>query len=172
MPKKSVLIGESIEIQTKVESKVTCTIQYIAVIHPYIILTRNWTTLNILCHSVSKDVELHCVGYYCIVLLNSFHVCSWTNVYLQCEYARLFTFVVTFVTLCPFCFACKIVHVWKMKTATVKGPTELNLKHTLHGHTGHVTCLAASSSFNLIVSGSKVRTIEWNLYWCLNTLWS
>ena len=38
-----------------------------------------------------------------------------------------------------------------------KSPTVLSLKHTLHGHTEPVTCLASSSSYNLIVSGSKVR---------------
>ena len=54
-----------------------------------------------------------------------------------------------------------------MKTASLKGPTELNLKRTLHGHAGHVTCLVTSSSFNLIVSGSKVSIIKGDLYLCL-----
>ena len=48
-----------------------------------------------------------------------------------------------------------------MKTIGVKdkSPVKLQLKHTLHGHTGPVQCLATSASYNLIVSGSKVSVI-------------
>ena len=48
-----------------------------------------------------------------------------------------------------------------MKTTGVKdkSPIKLQLKHTLHGHTGPVQCLATSASYNLIVSGSKVSVI-------------
>ena len=54
---------------------------------------------------------------------------------------------------------------WNMKTVGPKdkSPTVLSLKHTLHGHTGPVSCLATSSSYNLIVSGSKVRYIGCNI---------
>ena len=37
-----------------------------------------------------------------------------------------------------------------------RSPVQLQLKHTLHGHTNAVTCIAASSAYNVIVSGSKV----------------
>ena len=45
-----------------------------------------------------------------------------------------------------------------MKNVGLKGrsPVQLQLKHTLHGHTDAVTCIAASAAFNIIVSGSKV----------------
>ena len=40
----------------------------------------------------------------------------------------------------------------------------LQLKQSLHGHTEPVTCVAASSGFNLAVSGSRDRTcIVWDL---------
>ena len=53
----------------------------------------------------------------------------------------------------------QVVYVWSVKGSGPKdrSPKHLQLKHTLHGHTGAVTCLATSASYNLIVSGSKVR---------------
>lgn len=40
----------------------------------------------------------------------------------------------------------------------------LVVKHSLHGHTDAVTCLAASSSYNVIVSGSRDGTaIVWDM---------
>ncbi len=44
-----------------------------------------------------------------------------------------------------------------------KSPIQIQLKHTLHGHTSPVTCLATSSSYNIIVSGSKVSSTGWGL---------
>ncbi|XP_053688917.1 WD repeat and FYVE domain-containing protein 3 isoform X2 [Sabethes cyaneus] len=41
---------------------------------------------------------------------------------------------------------------------------QLFVKHTLHGHTDAVTCLTASTAFNIIVSGSKDRSaIIWDM---------
>ena len=52
----------------------------------------------------------------------------------------------------------QVVCVWEMKPSALKerARTQLYLKHSLHGHTAPVTCLATSASYNLIVSGSKV----------------
>ena len=52
----------------------------------------------------------------------------------------------------------QVVYVWSVKAGGPKdrSPKHLQLKHTLHGHTGSVTCLATSASYNLIISGSKV----------------
>ncbi|XP_019848853.1 PREDICTED: WD repeat and FYVE domain-containing protein 3-like isoform X2 [Amphimedon queenslandica] len=58
-----------------------------------------------------------------------------------------------------------IVYVWNLKSGGPKErvPSSLSLKHTLHGHTGPILCLATSSSYNIIVSGSKDRTcIIWD----------
>ncbi|CAH8575671.1 unnamed protein product [Schistosoma turkestanicum] len=44
------------------------------------------------------------------------------------------------------------------------GDSRLKLRATLYGHTDAITCLAASDSFNLIVSGSRDRScILWDL---------
>ena len=52
----------------------------------------------------------------------------------------------------------QIVCVWEMKNvgSRERSPVQLQLKHTLHGHTDSVTCIAASTAYNIIVSGSKV----------------
>ena len=53
----------------------------------------------------------------------------------------------------------QIVYVWNLRAGGPKerSPSNLSLKHTLHGHTGSILCLATSSSYNIIVSGSKVQ---------------
>ena len=53
----------------------------------------------------------------------------------------------------------QVVCVWKIQYSGPKdrSKAQLQLKHTLYGHTGPITCLAASTSYNLILSGSKVR---------------
>ncbi|CAI8023122.1 WD repeat and FYVE domain-containing protein 3 [Geodia barretti] len=59
-----------------------------------------------------------------------------------------------------------IVCVWEMKNvgSRERSPVHLQLKHTLHGHTDSVTCIAASTAFNIIVSGSKDQTcIIWDI---------
>lgn len=44
------------------------------------------------------------------------------------------------------------------------GDSRLKLRATLYGHTDAITCLTASDSFNLIVSGSRDRScILWDL---------
>ena len=59
------------------------------------------------------------------------------------------------LSLSPF----QIVYVWNLRAGGPKerSPSNLSLKHTLHGHTGSILCLATSSSYNIIVSGSKVQ---------------
>ena len=45
-----------------------------------------------------------------------------------------------------------------------RSPVQLQLKHTLHGHTDAVTCIAVSTAYNIIVSGSKDQTcIIWDI---------
>ncbi|XP_004716310.1 WD repeat- and FYVE domain-containing protein 4 [Echinops telfairi] len=56
-----------------------------------------------------------------------------------------------------------VVCVWDLRTT--KGQARgLHLKQALYGHTKTVTCLAASATFSLLVSGSQDRTcILWDL---------
>ena len=57
----------------------------------------------------------------------------------------------------------QVVYVWEMITPgglKERGRLQLNLKHTLHGHTAAVTCLATSANYSIIVSGSEVRLQE------------
>lgn len=65
-----------------------------------------------------------------------------------------------------FCF--QVVKVWKLnlrKDANARsGRGILELRKSLFGHTEAVTCLAVSSAYNIIVSGSRDRTcIMWDL---------
>lgn len=40
----------------------------------------------------------------------------------------------------------------------------LNIKHTLYSHTDAVTCLAASTAYNVIISGSRdCSAVIWDL---------
>ncbi|KAJ1066510.1 hypothetical protein K5549_007632 [Capra hircus] len=56
-----------------------------------------------------------------------------------------------------------VVCVWEL-SMTKGRATGLHLKQALYGHTQAVTCLAASVTFNLLVSGSQDRTcILWDL---------
>ncbi|EHB02925.1 Protein WDFY4 [Heterocephalus glaber] len=59
--------------------------------------------------------------------------------------------------------ASAVVCVWEL--SVVKGrPRGLHLRQALYGHTQAVTCLAASVTFSLLVSGSEDRTcILWDL---------
>ena len=55
-----------------------------------------------------------------------------------------------------------VVNVWEFGKG--KDKRALILKQPLFGHTEPVTCLAASSSYNVIISGSRDRTcILWDL---------
>jgi len=55
----------------------------------------------------------------------------------------------------------QVVYVWEVSHGgREKSPVQLHLKHTLHGHNGQVICLATSSSYNLIASGSKVSRLH------------
>ena len=69
-------------------------------------------------------------------------------------------------------FVLQIVCVWELKNAGSKdrSPVQLQLKHTLHGHFDAVTCIAASSAYNIIVSGSKVRYLALFLSLSLSSL--
>ncbi|CAH1794598.1 unnamed protein product [Owenia fusiformis] len=54
------------------------------------------------------------------------------------------------------------VCVWQMGTG--KHKKQLQLKQALYGHTEPVTCISASQSYNIIVSGSRDRTcIVWDM---------
>lgn len=56
-----------------------------------------------------------------------------------------------------------VVCVWELRMTKGRA-TGLHLKQALYGHTQAVTCLAASVTFNLLVSGSQDRTcILWDL---------
>ena len=59
---------------------------------------------------------------------------------------------------CYVWYIIQIVCVWEIKNvgSRERSPVQLQLKHTLHGHTDSVTCIAASTAYNIIVSGSKV----------------
>ena len=48
-------------------------------------------------------------------------------------------------------------YTWRTK-GEKSSPT--HLKHTLHGHTAAVTCLATSANYSIIASGSEVRLQE------------
>lgn len=53
-----------------------------------------------------------------------------------------------------------VVTVWELNSRH----KSLNVKHSLHGHTDAVTCLAASPAYNIIVSGSRDGTaIVWDM---------
>lgn len=53
-----------------------------------------------------------------------------------------------------------VVTVWEFESRR----KSLTVKHSLHGHTDAVTCLAASSQYNMIVSGSRDGTaIVWDM---------
>jgi WD repeat and FYVE domain-containing protein 3 len=53
-----------------------------------------------------------------------------------------------------------VVTVWELSSRQ----KSLNVKHSLHGHTDAVTCLAASPAYNIIVSGSRDGTaIVWDM---------
>uniref|UniRef100_A0A914V9C1 WD repeat and FYVE domain-containing protein 3 n=1 Tax=Plectus sambesii TaxID=2011161 RepID=A0A914V9C1_9BILA len=59
-----------------------------------------------------------------------------------------------------------VVNVWELCGATGRsnGPSRLRLRKALYGHTESVTCLASSSSYGLVVSGSRDATcIVWDL---------
>lgn len=72
------------------------------------------------------------------------------HVFIVCFCQTLTYFILLFI---------QVVYVWEViHAAREKSPIQLHLKHTLHGHTGPVICLATSSSYNLIASGSKVST--------------
>ncbi len=56
-----------------------------------------------------------------------------------------------------------MVNVWEFATRS-RDKRALTLKQPLCGHTEPVICLAASSAYNVIVSGSRDRTcILWDL---------
>ncbi|KAM9197870.1 WD repeat- and FYVE domain-containing protein 4 [Dugong dugon] len=58
--------------------------------------------------------------------------------------------------------ASAVVCVWELRSA--RGQEGLRLRQALYGHTKAVTCLAASITFSLLVSGSQDRTcILWDL---------
>ncbi|BFF93489.1 WD repeat and FYVE domain-containing protein 3 [Drosophila madeirensis] len=53
-----------------------------------------------------------------------------------------------------------VVTIWKFDA----NRKSLSVKHSLHGHTDAVTCLAASAAYNVIVSGSRDGTaIVWDM---------
>ena len=59
-------------------------------------------------------------------------------------------------------FVLQVVNVWEFGKGRDK--RLLQLRQPLFGHTEPVTCLAASSGYNIIVSGSRDRTvIVWDL---------
>lgn len=56
------------------------------------------------------------------------------------------------------------VRVWSLTPPTGKGPHDVVLRHTLHGHVARVSCLAACPAYNLLASGSDDCTcIIWDL---------
>ena len=59
----------------------------------------------------------------------------------------------------------QVVNVWEFGRG--KDKKSLHLKQPLYGHTEAVTCVAASPTYNIIVSGSRDRTC---LMWDLNQL--
>lgn len=79
-------------------------------------------------------------------------LCTWvTDLHNKSMYS------IVYAVLSPL----QIVCVWEIKNvgSRDRSPVQLQLKHTLHGHTDAVTCIAASTAYNIIVSGSKVRPI-------------
>lgn len=60
------------------------------------------------------------------------------------------------------CYCVQVVNVWKLSDARGRGT--VTLKQPLYGHTAPVLCLAVSSAFNILVSGSVDKTcIIWDL---------
>ncbi|XP_077999760.1 WD repeat and FYVE domain-containing protein 3-like [Glandiceps talaboti] len=59
-----------------------------------------------------------------------------------------------------------VVHVWQLRPSKEKSK-QLSLKQALYGHDEPVTCLAASTSYSIIVSGSRDKTC---MVWDLNKL--
>ena len=56
----------------------------------------------------------------------------------------------------------QVVNAWQLGQG--KDKRHLYLKQPLYGHTEPVTCLAASSAYNIILSGSRDRTcILWDM---------
>ncbi|XP_071507653.1 WD repeat and FYVE domain-containing protein 3-like [Diadema antillarum] len=56
-----------------------------------------------------------------------------------------------------------VVNVWQLETGKERSK-QLTLKQALYGHTDAVTCLAASTSYNIIVSGSRDQScLMWDL---------
>lgn len=56
-----------------------------------------------------------------------------------------------------------VVTIWKFNV----NHKTLTVRHSLHGHTDAVTCLAASPAYNIIVSGSRDGTaIVWDMSRC------
>ncbi|XP_038062031.1 WD repeat and FYVE domain-containing protein 3-like isoform X2 [Patiria miniata] len=62
--------------------------------------------------------------------------------------------------------ASTVVHVWQLEMRKER-TKQLYLKQALYGHNDAVTCLAVSTAYNIIVSGSKDQTC---LIWDLNRL--
>ncbi|XP_071808138.1 WD repeat and FYVE domain-containing protein 3-like isoform X3 [Asterias amurensis] len=62
--------------------------------------------------------------------------------------------------------ASTVVHVWQLE-ARKERSKQLYLKQALYGHNDVVTCLAVSTAYNIIISGSKDQTC---LMWDLNRL--
>ena len=56
----------------------------------------------------------------------------------------------------------QVVNVWKLSDS--RGRASATLRQPLYGHTAPVLCLATSSAFNILVSGSRDKTcIIWDL---------
>lgn len=54
----------------------------------------------------------------------------------------------------------KVVTIWEFE----QRKKQLNIKHSLYAHTEAATCLAASTAYNVIVSGSRDCTaVIWDL---------
>ena len=71
--------------------------------------------------------------------------------------------IVTLWLIMDLIFDVQVVNVWEFSSRS-RDKRVLTLKQPLYGHTEPVICLAASSSYNIIVSGSRDRTcILWDL---------
>eukprot|EP00731_Ephydatia_muelleri_P004875 Em0002g1051a len=89
-----------------------------------------------------------------------------TSVYEQLHQGKILCATVTENNLLLTAGDSTVVYIWEITAGGLKerGRLQLNLKHTLHGHTAAVTCLATSANYSIIVSGSEDRTcIVWDL---------
>ena len=109
-------------------------------------------------------VHVYALCRWCLCLRTcikaAYSALQWprTTCYSPVETALYVHVYITYVSFSKYTWYIQIVCVWEIKNvgSRERSPVQLQLKHTLHGHTDSVTCIAASTAYNIIVSGSKV----------------